>query len=56
MGKTVSAYFSPLFLIGYFSCLQVMITFMRAWMSSTFGQIQPWTTELAALEPLKIDE
>ena len=26
---------------------------MKAWMSSKFGQIQPWTTELAALERLK---
>ena len=28
---------------------------IRAWMSSKFGQIRPGTTELAALEHLKID-
>ena len=26
---------------------------MRAWMSSKFGEILPWTTELAALERMK---
>ena len=26
---------------------------IRAWMSSKFGQIRPWTTELAALESHK---
>ena len=31
---------SWLFLIGSFSYLQVMITYMRAWMSLKFGQIQ----------------
>ena len=35
--------------------LQVMITYMRAWMSSKFSQIRSGTTELAALEHLKID-
>ena len=29
------------------------MTCMRAWMSSKFGRIRPWTTELAALERLK---
>ena len=29
--------------------------YIRAWMSSKFGQIRPRTTELAALECLKID-
>ena len=38
------------FLIRSFSYLQVT---MRAWMSSKFGQIQPRTTELAALERMK---
>ena len=40
-------------LIGSFSYLQVTMTCMRAWMSSKFGQIRPWTTELAALERMK---
>ena len=35
------SHFSPLVLLGSFSCLQVMITYMRAWMGSTFGQIRP---------------
>ena len=29
------------------------MTCMRAWMSLKFGQIQPWTTELATLELMK---
>ena len=41
MGKRMSPFFSGLFLIGSFSYLQVMITYMRAWMSLKFGQIQP---------------
>ena len=49
------ATFSQLFLIGSFSYLQVTMTCIRAWMSSKFGQIRPWTTELPALERLKID-
>ena len=36
MGKDVST-FSQLFLIGSFSYLQVMITYMRAWMRVRFG-------------------
>ena len=40
-GKNDVSTFSPLFLIGSFSYLQVMITYMRAWMSLKFGQIQP---------------
>ena len=39
MGKDVST-FSRLFLIGSFSYLQVMITYMSAWMSLKFSQIQ----------------
>ena len=31
------------------------MAYIRAWMSSKFGQIQSGTTELAALEHLKID-
>ena len=45
--------FSRLFLIGYFSYLQVMRTYIKAYMSLNFGQILPLTTELAALERLK---
>ena len=41
MGKNVVSTFSRLFFIGSFSYLQVMITYMRAWMSLKFGQIQP---------------
>ena len=43
------ATFSRLFLIGSFSYLQVMMTYIRAWMSLKFSQIRPRTTELAAL-------
>ena len=31
------------------------MTYIRAWMSSKFGQVQSGTTEYAALEHLKID-
>ena len=48
MGKTMP----PIFL-RCFSCLQVMITYMRAWMSSKFSPIWSGTTELASLEHLK---
>ena len=51
-GKCVAA-FSQLFLIGSFSNLQVMMTYIRAWLSFKFGQIQPRTTVLAALERQK---
>ena len=44
---------SLLFLMGSFSYLQVMMTYIRAWMSLKFGKIQPRTTELAALKRLK---
>ena len=37
------------------SYLQVMRTYIKAYMSLSFGQIPPLTTELAALERLKID-
>ena len=47
------ATFSRLFLMGSFSYLQVMMTFIRAWMSLKFGQIRSWTTEQAALKRLK---
>ena len=41
------------FLIGSFIYLQEKMTIIRACMSSKFGQIRPWTTELAALERRK---
>ena len=40
-GENDVSTFSRLFLIGSFSYLQVIITYMRAWMSLKFGQIQP---------------
>ena len=40
-GKKDVSTFSRLFLIGSFSYLQVMITYIRAWMSLKFSQIQP---------------
>ena len=55
MGKNSVATFSQLFLIKCFSYLQVTMTYIRAWMSSKFGQIRSGTTELAAFEHLKID-
>ena len=50
--KTGVGPFSRLFLMGSFSYLQVMMTYIRAWMSLKFGQIRPRTTELAALKRL----
>ena len=55
MGKNRVATFSHLFWIKSFSYLQVTMTFIRAWISSKFGQIPSGTAELAALEHLKID-
>ena len=52
-GKNGVITFSPTFLIGFISYLQVMMIYIRACMSSKFGEIRPWTTELAALERLK---
>ena len=52
-GKNEVITFSRLFLIGSFSYLQVMRTYIKAYMSLNFGQIPPLTTELAALECLK---
>ena len=51
--KNGVATFSWLFLMGSFSYLQVMMIYIRAWMSLKFSQIQPRTTELAALKRLK---
>ena len=52
--KNGFATYSRLFLMGSFSYLHVMMTYIRAWMSLKFGQIQPRTTELAALKRLKL--
>ena len=38
-GENDVSNYSPLFLIGSFSCLQVMITYIRAWMSLKISQI-----------------
>ena len=43
MGKTMSR----LFLIRSFSYLQVMITYMRAWMGLKYCQIQPLVSMMA---------
>ena len=51
--KNGVATFSRSFLMGSFSYLQVVMTYIRAWMSLKFGQIRPRTTELAALKHLK---
>ena len=51
--KNGVATFSRLFLMGSSSYLQVMMTYIRAWMCLKFGQIRPRTTELAALKCLK---
>ena len=53
MGKTKLITFSWLFLIGSFPYLQVMRTYIKAYISLNFGQIQPLSTKLAALERLK---
>ena len=50
--KNSVATFSRLFMMGSFSYLQVLMTYIRAWMSLKFGKIRPWTTELAALQRL----
>ena len=53
IGKYGYITFSQRFLIGFISYLQVTMIYMRALLSSKFGEIRPWTTELAALEHLK---
>ena len=52
-GRNEVITFSRLFLIRSFSYLQVVRTYIKAYMSLNFGQIPPLTTELAALECLK---
>ena len=44
---------APSLLIGSSSFLQVTWTTIKAWMGLKFGQIRPWTVELAALDCLK---
>ena len=44
----------PIFLTGCSSFLQITRTTIKSRMSLKFGQIQPWTVALAALERLKI--
>ena len=53
MGEKGVITFSRLFLIGSFLYLQVTMTYIRACMSSKFGQIRPRTMELAAFERRK---
>ena len=53
MGEKGDITFSRLFLYGSFLYLQVTMKYIRACMSSKFGQIRPRTTELAALERRK---
>ena len=52
-GKNDVITFSRMLLIGSFLYLQVIMTCMRAWMSSKFDRFRPPTTELAALERMK---
>ena len=44
---------APTFLIGSSSFLQVTRTNIKSRIISKFGQIRPWTVELAALERLE---
>ena len=53
MGEKSVITFSRLFLIGSFLYLQVTMTYIRACMSSKFGQIRLRAMELAALERRK---
>ena len=53
VGKNGVITFSRMFLIGFISYLLVKMIYIRARMTSKFGKIRPWTTELAALERLK---
>ena len=52
-GENGVSTFSRLFLIRSFLYLQVMRTCIKSRTSSNFGQVEPLTTELAALERLK---
>ena len=53
-GENDVSTFSRLFLIRSFLYLQIMMACIKSRTSSNFGQIGPLTTELAALERLKI--
>ena len=53
MGKMKLSRFLGFFLIRSFSYLQVMRTYIKAYMSLDFGQVPPLTRELAALERVK---
>ena len=53
MGENVVTTLAPSFLIGSSSYLQVTRTSITSRTSSKFGQIGPWTAELAALERLE---
>ena len=48
--KNGVAPFSQLFLIRSLSYFQVIMTYIRVWMSLKFGLIRLWTIELAALK------
>ena len=52
-GENLVSTLAPSFLIGSFSYLQVIRTYMISQTSSNFSQIGPRTAELAALERLK---
>ena len=52
-GENVVTTLAPSFLIGSFSYLQVTRTSITSRTSSKFGQIEPRTAELAALERLE---
>ena len=47
--NNVVATLAPSFLIGSSSFLQATRIPIKSWMGSKFGQIRPWTVELAAL-------
>ena len=53
MGKNVVTTLAHLLLIESSLFLQVTRIYMKAWMSSNFGQIPPPITELSALARLK---
>ena len=53
-GENLVSTLAPSFLIGSSSFLQATRTTIKAWMSSNLGRIPPLTSELVALERLKI--
>ena len=52
-GEYLVSTLAPSFSVGSSSFLQGTRTTIKAWMRSKMGRIQPLTSELAALEPLK---